>query len=51
MVELAEQLSTTVRSLQGPMVKLKASGRVRSVGQRQQMRYYPAVLETTDSEA
>lgn len=46
MVELAEQLGADVRSLQRPMAKLKAAGRVRSVGQRHLMRYYPAVARS-----
>ena len=50
MVELAEQMSANVRSLQVPMAKLKAAGQVRSVGQRQRMRYYPAVLEASGNE-
>ena len=44
MVELAEQMRTDVRSLQRPMAKLKSAERVRSVGQRHLMRYYPAVV-------
>jgi hypothetical protein len=44
MVELAAQLGATVVSLQLPMAKLKAEGRVRSVGQRHLTRYYPAVI-------
>ena len=44
MVELAEQMGADTRSLQGPMAKLRAAGRVRSVGQRHLTRYYPAVV-------
>lgn len=51
MVELAEQMGTDVRSLQGPMAKLKATGRVRTVGQRHLTRYYPAVVRATSSAA
>ena len=51
MVELAEQVGASIRSLQCPMAKLKAAGRVRSVGQRHLMRYYPAVVEAAGSGA
>ena len=44
MVELAEQMGAETRSLQRPMAKLKAAGRVRSVGKRHLTRYYPAVV-------
>lgn len=44
MVELGEQMGAETRSLQRPMAKLKAAGRVRSVGQRHLTRYYPAVV-------
>lgn len=47
MVELAEQLRSTVRELQRPMAKLRADGRVRSVGQRHMMRYFPAVTRAS----
>ena len=43
MVELAEPLGIDVRALQRPMAKLKSAGRVRSIGRRQGMRYFPAV--------
>lgn len=43
MVELAEQLESSVRELQRPMARLRAEGRVRTVGQRHLMRYFPAV--------
>ena len=49
MVELAEQMGVDVRSLQRPMSKLKAAGRVRSVGQRHLTRYYPAVVGAASS--
>lgn len=51
MVELAEQLDSDVRSLQRPMAKLKSAERVRSVGQRHLMRYYPAVVRAASSGA
>jgi hypothetical protein len=51
MVELAEQMSADARSLQRPMAKLRAAGRVRSVGQRHMTRYYPAVVRAGNSEA
>jgi len=45
MVELAEQLGASVRELQRPMAKLRAEGRVRTVGKRHLMRYFPAVTK------
>lgn len=47
MVELAEELTSSVGELQLPMAKLRAEGRVRTVGQRQFMRYFPAVAKTS----
>lgn len=47
MVELSEQLGSSVRELQRPMAKLRAEGRVRSVGQRHMMRYFPAVTKSS----
>ena len=41
MTVLAPAVGATVRELQRPMMRLKQDGRVRSVGQRHQMRYYP----------
>ena len=38
---LAPQLGCTPRELHRPMTALKQAGRVRSVGQRHQTRYYP----------
>jgi hypothetical protein len=49
MVELAEQMGADVRGLQRPMAKLRAAGRVRSVGQRHLTRYYPAVVQAAGS--
>jgi ribosomal 50S subunit-recycling heat shock protein len=43
MVTFASELGTTVRALERPMAKLKAEGRVRSVGQRHLTSYFPAV--------
>lgn len=43
MIELAEPLGADVRALQRPMAKLKSAERVRSIGRRQGMRYFPAV--------
>ncbi len=51
MVELAEQMGANTRSLERPMAKLKAEGRVRSVGQRHLMRYFPAVVRATGNGA
>ena len=42
----ADELGCTVRDLQRPMAKLRAQGRIRSVGQRNLMRYFPAVTKT-----
>jgi predicted transcriptional regulator len=50
-VELAEQMGADARSLQRPMAKLRAAGRVRSVGQRHLTRYYPAVVRAAGSGA
>jgi len=43
MATFAEQLKTCATDLHRPMMKLKTEGRVRSVGQRHQTRYFPAV--------
>ena len=40
---LAPKLGKTPRELQRPMTALKRAGRVRSVGQRHQTRYFPTV--------
>lgn len=45
MVTLAEMTELPVCQLQRPMAKLKARGRVRSVGDRNGMRYFPALPE------
>lgn len=44
MTTLAEKMGADVRALQRPMATLKATGRVRSVGQRHMTRYYPAAV-------
>lgn len=43
---LAPELGKTPRELQRPMMALRRAGRVRSVGQRHQTRYYPAVVRS-----
>jgi hypothetical protein len=43
MARLAEQTGIRACELHRPMSKLKAEGRVRSVGQRHLTRYFPAV--------
>jgi hypothetical protein len=43
MAEFAAELDVPVRGLQRPMSTLLRSGRVRSVGQRTQTRYFPLV--------
>jgi hypothetical protein len=43
MVAFAAELELGVRELQRPMSLLKREGRVRTVGQKQQMRYFPAL--------
>jgi hypothetical protein len=43
---LAEQMGVPASTLQRPMAKLRAENRVRTVGQRHLMRYFPAVTKT-----
>jgi hypothetical protein len=43
MVAFATELAVPARTLERPMTLLKREGRVRSVGQRQRTRYFPAV--------
>lgn len=43
MTTFSEELGLSVRSLQRPMSKLRAEGRVRCVGERNMARYFPAV--------
>jgi hypothetical protein len=42
MKTLADELGATARQLQVPATRLKRAGRVRTVGQRQFTRYFPA---------
>lgn len=44
MVTLAKEMKLPMSALQRPMAKLRADGRVRSVGARHLMRYFPAVV-------
>ena len=46
---LAAELGCTVRDLQRPMAKLRTQGRIRSAGQRNLMRYFPAVPRASKS--
>ena len=43
-VALAEDMGALAGTLQRPMAKLRAEGRVRSVGERHLTRYFPAVV-------
>jgi hypothetical protein len=43
-VRLAEEVGEPASALQRPMAKLRAEGRVRTVGERHLMRYFPAVV-------
>ena len=47
MTVLATRVSAEPRSLLRPMAQLKASGRIRSVGERQFTRYFPMVAPKT----
>lgn len=51
MVELAEQMGADAGSLGRPMAKLRAAGRVRTVGQRHLTRYYPTVVRAAGNGA
>jgi len=44
---LGPRLGKTPRELHRPMMLLKHAGRVRSVGERHQTRYFPAVVRAT----
>ena len=46
MAVLGPELGMTPRELHRPMMVLKRAGRVRSVGQRHQTRYFPAVVRS-----
>jgi len=45
-ITLAEEIGLPASTLQRPMAKLRAESRVRTVGQRHLMRYFPAVAKT-----
>lgn len=45
MTRLAPKVGATPRDLARPMAMLRRAGRVRSVGQRHQTRYFPALAE------
>lgn len=49
MAVFAEELGVAAQSLHRPMARLKAEGRVRTVGQRHLTRYYPAMVRATAS--
>ena len=51
MVLIASQLGATVRELHHPMTVLKRAERVRSVGRKQHMRYFPAVNGSAEASA
>jgi len=44
MITLAGEMGMPMSTLQRPMAKLRADGRVRSVGERHLTRYFPAVV-------
>jgi hypothetical protein len=46
---LGPALGHSPRELNRPMLALKRSGRVRSVGERHHTRYYPAVVRSSAS--
>jgi len=48
-ITLAQEVGEPASALQRPMAKLRAEGRVRTVGERHLMRYFPAVLRTASS--
>ncbi len=49
MAVLADEIGQQAGRLRRPMTRLKADSRVRSVGQRQAMRYFPAVVRAPQS--
>ena len=51
MTKFAAELGVPVRELHRPMSALKQDGRVRSVGQRQAMRYFPAAARRGSARA
>jgi hypothetical protein len=46
---LAEEMAESAMTLQRPMAKLRTEGRVRSVGERHMMRYFPAVVRAASA--
>lgn len=48
-IALAEEMGLPASTLQRPMAKLRGESRVRTVGQRHLMRYFPAVAKTTSA--
>jgi hypothetical protein len=51
MVTFADALDLSVRALHRPMMRLKRDGRVRSVGERQHTRYFPALANKARTNA
>jgi hypothetical protein len=51
MVTLAGEMGMPMSTLQRPMAKLRADGRVRSVGERHLTRYFPAVVRAAAGKA
>jgi hypothetical protein len=49
MTELAPQVGVAPRVLHVAVARLRRTGRVRAIGQRQQMRYYPMTTTVTTS--
>ena len=49
MVELAQSVGTKPSELTVPMAQLKRDGRIKAVGKRQFMRYYPRVESQSDA--
>ena len=45
----ADEIGCRPRELERPLAKLKAQGRIRSVGERRLMRYFPAVTRVSKS--
>lgn len=43
-IMLAEEMGVPASTLQRPMAKLRVENRVRTVGERHLMRYFPAVI-------
>lgn len=48
-ITLAEEMGLPANALQRPMAKLRDESRVRTVGQRHLMRYFPAVARTASA--